>query len=57
LETFKPESFANAATAKVSPGWAKGKWIGADYVTQIANPNFYSTSPRPMRYCAMWAAM
>ena len=42
LETFKPEDFTNAATAKVSPGWAKGKWFsGADYLHQVAVPNFY----------------
>jgi hypothetical protein len=42
LEGFKTDQFANSATLKVTPGWAKGQWIsGSDYVAQVAVPNFY----------------
>jgi hypothetical protein len=42
LETFKREDFSKAATVKVSPKWAEGKWIpGVEYVEQVSIPNFY----------------
>ena len=42
LDTFGPESFTKAATVKVSPKWAEGKWIlGKEFVETVAVPNFY----------------
>jgi len=42
LDGFTNSDFTNAQTVKVKPGWAKGKWIGAEqYLNQIAIPNFY----------------
>jgi hypothetical protein len=42
LETMKPKDFEKAATVKVSPGWAEGKWLmGMEYLDQLAIPNFY----------------
>ena len=42
LDGFKASDFAKADSVKVSPGWAKGKWIPAnEYVTEVASPNFY----------------
>jgi hypothetical protein len=42
LETFKAKDFANAASTKPSPGWAKGQWVTAEeYVNEVALPNFY----------------
>ena len=42
LETFKAADFSKAATVKVSPGWAEGKWLPApEYIEQLAIPNFY----------------
>lgn len=42
LDGFKPEQFDGAETAKVSPKWAKGKWLtGAEYLNEVAIPNFY----------------
>lgn len=42
LNGFKAADFANYATVKVSPGWAKGKWLtGEEYLQEVAIPNFY----------------
>lgn len=42
LDGFTPEQFAGAETTKVSPKWAKGKWLtGAEYLNEVAIPNFY----------------
>jgi hypothetical protein len=42
LEGFKDSDFANAGAVKVTPAWAKGKWLLADdYLNQVAIPNFY----------------
>jgi uncharacterized protein len=42
LDGFNEGNFKNADSVKVKPGWAKGKWIGAEeYLNQVAIPNFY----------------
>ncbi|MCE9574215.1 MAG: DUF1993 domain-containing protein [Deltaproteobacteria bacterium] len=42
LETVTRESCAGAEERKVSPPWLHGAWLtGADYITQVAIPNFY----------------
>jgi hypothetical protein len=42
LETITEESFADAASQKISPVWMAGKWIGGEeYLVQLALPNFY----------------
>jgi hypothetical protein len=42
LESVKASDYAGAAERRVSPPWLQGKWFrGADYLTQLAVPNFY----------------
>ena len=42
LESVKPSAYARAADTRVSPPWLQGRWFrGADYLTQVAVPNFY----------------
>jgi hypothetical protein len=42
VSSVKTSEYAGAADRKVSPAWLQGKWFrGADYVTEIAVPNFY----------------
>jgi uncharacterized protein len=42
LESVKPQQYAGAAERKVAPPWLQGKWfLGADYLNQLAIPNFY----------------
>ena len=42
LNGFKASDFAGYETVKVSPGWAKGKWLtGEEYLEELAIPNFY----------------
>lgn len=42
LESVKPSGYAGAADKRVSPPWLQGKWFrGADYLAQLAVPNFY----------------
>lgn len=42
LDEFRATDFAGYETVKVSPSWAKGKWLpGAEYLEQLAIPNFY----------------
>jgi len=42
LETFTAKDFANAATVKISPNWAEGKWLtGAEFADELSIPNFY----------------
>ena len=42
LESVKPSEYAGAAERRVSPPWLEGKWFrGADYLMQLAVPNFY----------------
>ena len=42
LESVKPSEYAGAAERRVSPPWLGGKWFkGADYLMQLAVPNFY----------------
>ena len=42
LESVKPAAYAGAAERRVSPPWLQGKWFqGADYLGQLAVPNFY----------------
>ena len=42
VESVKPSQYAGAADRRVVPPWLPGKWLrGADYLTQIAVPNFY----------------
>jgi hypothetical protein len=42
LESVKPQQYAGAAERRVAPPWLQGKWfLGADYLTQVAIPNFY----------------
>ncbi len=39
---MKPSEYAGAAERRVAPPWLQGKWLlGADYLVQIAVPNFY----------------
>jgi len=38
----RAEAYAGAAERRVSPPWLQGKWFhGADYLGQVAIPNFY----------------
>ena len=42
VESVKPSAYADAASRRVSPPWLQGKWFhAADYLTQLATPNFY----------------
>jgi hypothetical protein len=42
LESVKPSEYAGAADRRVAPPWLSGKWFrGADYLAQVAVPNFY----------------
>jgi uncharacterized protein len=42
LGGFKLADFAGYEKVKVSPGWAKGKWLNGDeYLEELAIPNFY----------------
>ena len=42
LESVKSQAYAEAADRRVSPPWLQGKWFrGADYLGQLAIPNFY----------------
>lgn len=42
LKTALEFNFADYKTAKVSPKWAKGKWLtGEEYFHELALPNFY----------------
>jgi hypothetical protein len=42
LNGFKTADFAGYETVKVSPNWAKGKWLsGEEYLEELAIPNFY----------------
>lgn len=42
LESVKPSEYAGAAERRVAPPWLGGKWFqGADYLMQLAVPNFY----------------
>ena len=42
LESVKPSAYAGAADKRVAPPWLEGRWFrGADYLAQIAVPNFY----------------
>jgi hypothetical protein len=42
LEDAKPSQYAGADDRRVAPPWLQGKWMrGADYLTQVAVPNFY----------------
>jgi hypothetical protein len=41
LESFSAKDFEKPV-AKISPGWAEGKWVTADeYSTELQMPNFY----------------
>ncbi len=42
LRSVKPSEYAGAADRRVAPPWIQGKWFrGADYLAQVAVPNFY----------------
>ena len=42
LESVKPAAYAGAADRRVAPPWLQGRWFrGADYLMQLAVPNFY----------------
>jgi hypothetical protein len=42
LESVAPAAYAGAADRRVAPPWLQGKWFrGADYLVQVAVPNFY----------------
>lgn len=42
LESLKPSEYAGADDRRVAPPWLQGKWMrGADYLAQVAIPNFY----------------
>jgi hypothetical protein len=42
LESVKPQAYAEAPDRRVSPPWLQGRWFrGADYLAQLAIPNFY----------------
>jgi len=42
VESVKASEYAGAADRRVSPPWLEGKWFrGADYLAQLAVPNFY----------------
>lgn len=42
LNGFKAADFAGYEAVKVSPNWAKGKWLpGDEYLEALAIPNFY----------------
>ena len=42
LRGVKPSEYAGADDRRVAPPWLAGKWFrGADYLAQVAVPNFY----------------
>ena len=42
VRSVKPDAYAGAAERRVAPPWLQGKWfVGADYLRQLAVPNFY----------------
>ena len=42
LDELKPSTYAGAEDRRVAPPWLQGKWMrGADYLAQVAVPNFY----------------
>jgi hypothetical protein len=42
LAGFSAADFAGYSAVKVSPNWAKGKWLtGEEYLEELAIPNFY----------------
>jgi hypothetical protein len=42
LESVKAAAYAGATDRRVSPPWLEGRWFrGADYLAQLAIPNFY----------------
>ena len=42
LGSVEPQAYAGAADRRVAPPWLQGKWFrAADYLTQLAVPNFY----------------
>jgi hypothetical protein len=42
LESIPPSEYAAAADRRVAPPWLQGRWFrGADYLAQLAVPNFY----------------
>ena len=42
LESVKASQYAGADDRRVAPPWLQGKWFrGADYLAQLAVPNFY----------------
>jgi hypothetical protein len=42
LESVPPSAYAGAPERRVSPPWLQGRWFrGADYLVQVAVPNFY----------------
>jgi hypothetical protein len=42
LGGLKPSEYAGAEDRRVAPPWLQGKWMrGADYLAQVAIPNFY----------------
>jgi uncharacterized protein len=42
VESLKPSEYAGADDRRVAPPWLQGKWMrGADYLAQVAVPNFY----------------
>src|SRR5262245_60005202 len=42
VATIKPSAYAGAEDRRVAPPWLQGKWFrGADYLAQLAVPNFY----------------
>jgi hypothetical protein len=42
LESVKPSQYTGADDRRVAPPWLQGKWMrGADYLAQVAVPNFY----------------
>jgi hypothetical protein len=42
LGSVQPSAYAGADDLRVAPPWLQGKWMrGADYLAQVAVPNFY----------------
>ena len=42
LESVGPSEYGGARDKRVAPPWLQGKWFrGADYLAQLAVPNFY----------------
>ena len=42
LGSVQPSAYAGADDRRVAPPWLQGKWMrGADYLAQVAVPNFY----------------